>query len=45
VAYGDVEGGIIITGLTASGIQLQNHVDRMGDVPTVAILGAYMYPH
>jgi len=45
VTHGDVEG-IIVTGLTASGIQLlQNYVDRTGDVQTAAILGAYVHPH
>jgi hypothetical protein len=38
--------GIIVTGLTASGVQLlQNYVDRTGDVQTAAILGAYVHPH
>jgi len=45
VTHGDVEG-IIVTGLTASGVQLlQNYVDRTGDVQTAAILGAYVHPH
>jgi len=45
VSHGDVEG-IIVTGLTASGMQLlQNYVDRTGDVQTAAILGAYVHPH
>ena len=45
VAQGDVEG-IIVTGLTASGMQLlQNYIDRTGDVQTAAILGAYVHPH
>ena len=45
VTHGDVEG-IIVTGLTGSGIQLlQNYVDRTGDVQTAAILGAYVHPH
>lgn len=45
VAQGDVEG-VIVTGLTASGMQLlQNYVDRTGDVQTAAILGAYVHPH
>jgi hypothetical protein len=45
VTHGDVEG-IIVTGLTASGIQLlQNYVDRTGDMQTAAILGAYVHPH
>lgn len=45
VTHGDVEG-IIVTGLTAAGIQLlQNYVDRTGDMQTAAILGAYVHPH
>ena len=45
VSHGDVEG-IIVTGLTVSGMQLlQNYVDRTGDVQTAAILGAYVHPH
>jgi len=45
VSHGEVEG-IIVTGLTASGMQLlQNYVDRTGDVQTAAILGAYVHPH
>jgi WD repeat-containing protein mio len=44
-SQGDVEG-IIVTGLTASGMQLlQNYTDRTGDVQTAAILGAYVHPH
>jgi len=45
VTHGDVEG-IIVTGLTASGLHLlQNYADRTGDVQTAAILGAYVHPH
>lgn len=45
VSHGEVEG-IIVTGLTASGMQLlQNYIDRTGDVQTAAILGAYVHPH
>lgn len=45
VAQGDVEG-IIVTGLTASGmLLLQNYIDRTGDVQTAAILGASVHPH
>ena len=45
VSQGDVEG-IIVMGLTASGMQLlQNYTDRTGDVQTAAILGAYVHPH
>ncbi|KAI0305481.1 hypothetical protein B0F90DRAFT_1808734 [Multifurca ochricompacta] len=45
VIRGDVEG-IIVTGLTTSGVHLlQNYLDRTGDVQTAAILGAYIHPH
>ncbi|KAI0266669.1 hypothetical protein BC834DRAFT_872947 [Gloeopeniophorella convolvens] len=45
VTHGDVEG-LIVTGLTTSGMQLlQVYVDRTGDVQTAAILGAYVHPH
>lgn len=41
---GDI-GGIIVTGLTSSGMDiLQNYVDRTGDVQTAAILSSYVSP-